>query len=155
MEIYERIRELRKDYLNLSQAAFGEKLGVNRDVINNIENNRLSRPEQKLSLYKLICGKFNVNEEWLLNGTDPMFVQPATFSLDEFAKSKGATPLELEIMKTYFELDPEIRKAAMAFFKKKLLSTVAADPGLLIPDEEDLNEAYPAKAGKDAMKETS
>lgn len=144
MEIYERVRELRKEYLNLSQTAFGEKLGVNRDVINNIENNRLSRPEQKLSLYKLICGKFNVNEEWLLNGTEPMFVQPATFSLDDFAKSKGATPLELEIIKTYFELDPEIRKAALSFFKSKLASAIASDPGLLLPDtSEEMEKIYP------------
>ena len=47
MEIYERIRELRKDYLNLSQAAFGEKLGVNRDVINNIEKTTVFHVQSK------------------------------------------------------------------------------------------------------------
>lgn len=73
MEVYERIKELRKNTLKMSQAAFGERLGVNRDVINNIENNRLSRPEQKLSLYKLICSEFNISEEWLLNGTGDMY----------------------------------------------------------------------------------
>ena len=67
LEVYERIKELRKEHLKLSQAAFGERLGVNRDVINNIENNRLSKPEQKLSLMKLICKEFQVNEDWLLN----------------------------------------------------------------------------------------
>ena len=155
METYERIRELRKNFLNMNQTEFGEHLGVSRSVIKNIELNVLAKPEQKLSLLKLICKEFNVSEEWLLNGTEPMFVQPATFSLDDFVKSKGATPLELEIMKTYFELDPEIRKAAVAFFKKKLLSAVAADPGLLIPDEEDLQESYPGKVGNDVKKETS
>lgn len=73
MEVYERIKELRKNTLKMSQASFGERLGVNRDVINNIENNRLSRPEQKLSLYKLICSEFNISEEWLLNGTGDMY----------------------------------------------------------------------------------
>ena len=67
MEMHDRIRELRKNYLHMSQAAFGSKLGVNRDVINNIENNRLAKPEQKLSLIKLMCREFSVNEEWLLN----------------------------------------------------------------------------------------
>ena len=33
MEVYERIRFLRKDTLKMSQTAFGERLGVNRDVI--------------------------------------------------------------------------------------------------------------------------
>ena len=37
MEVYERIRFLRKDTLKMSQTAFGERLGVNRDVINNID----------------------------------------------------------------------------------------------------------------------
>lgn len=73
MEVYERIKELRKNTLKMSQAAFGERLGVNRDVINNIENNRLSRPEQKLSLYKLICSEFNISEKWLLDGTGEMY----------------------------------------------------------------------------------
>ena len=48
------------------------------------------------------------------------------------------------IIKTYFELDPEIRKAAISFFKSKLVSAVAADPGLLIPDTpEEIEKLYP------------
>lgn len=149
METYERIRELRKEYLHLSQTEFGERLGVSRSVIKNIELNALARPDQKLSLMKLICSEFNVNEEWLLNGTEPMFVQPDSFSLDDFVKSKGATGLELEIVKTYFELDPEIRKAAMEHFKRRLASAVAADPTLIVPDSEEELEAQcpPVDAG--------
>ena len=73
MEIHERVKELRKKYLKMSQTAFGERLGVSRSVINNIELNVLARPEQKLSLLKLICKEFSVSEEWLLNGTGEMF----------------------------------------------------------------------------------
>ena len=120
MEIYERIKELRKSHLKMSQTAFGESLGVSRSVINNIESNVLARPDQKLSLYKLICSEFNVNEEWLLNGTEPMFVQPDTFNLDEFAKSRGASDLELRVVKAYFELDPDVRKMLIEHFKMEL-----------------------------------
>lgn len=149
MEIYERIRELRKKHLKMSMEVFGSHLGVSLDVISNIENNRLSRPEQKMSLYKLICSEFNVNEEWLLNGMEPMFVQSDTFSLDDFVKSKGATDLELEIVKTYFELDPEIRRTAMEHFKRRLAAAVAADPALIVPDSEEELEAQcpPVDAG--------
>ena len=73
MELHERIKELRKNYLHMSQTDFGERLGVSRSVINNIERNVLARPDQKLSLMKLICSEFNVNEEWLRNGTGEMF----------------------------------------------------------------------------------
>ena len=48
MELHERIKELRKNYLHLSQTEFGEKVGVSRSVINNIERNVLARPDQKL-----------------------------------------------------------------------------------------------------------
>lgn len=73
MEIYERIRELRKKHLKMSMEVFGKRLGVSRDTINNIELNRLARPDQKMSLYKLICSEFGVSEEWLLNGAGDMW----------------------------------------------------------------------------------
>lgn len=122
METYERIRLLRKDYLKLNQTEFGEKLGVSRTVIKNIELNVLARPDQKMSLYKLICSTFGISEDWLLNGTGEMYAKPTTFSLNDFVKSKGGSDLELEIMKAYFELDPEIRRAVLDHFKKHLMS---------------------------------
>ena len=73
MEVYERIRFLRKNTLKMSQEVFAERLGVSRSVIKNIELNALARPDQKLSLYKLICSEFNISEEWLLNGTGGMY----------------------------------------------------------------------------------
>ena len=120
MEMHDRIRELRKNYLHMSQAAFGSKLGVNRDVINNIENNRLAKPEQKLSLIKLMCREFSVNEEWLLNGTEPMIAQPETFSLDQYLKERGCTALEMEIVKAYFELDMDTRQKVFNHFQARL-----------------------------------
>lgn len=127
MEIYERIRYLRKNYLKLSQAIFGEKLGVSRDVIKNIELNTLARPEQKLSLIKLMCKEFGVNEEWLINGTAPMLTEPETFSLEDYLKKRGMTALELEIVKAYFELEPVTRKLILDHFKNRLTSTAPAE----------------------------
>jgi len=120
MEMHERIRELRKNHLKISQSSFGEVLGVSRHVIKNIELNALARPDQKLSLIKLMCKEFNVNEEWILNGTEPMFIEPNTFSLDQFVKDHGMTTLELEIIKAYFELDPDFRQKAIEHFKNRL-----------------------------------
>lgn len=72
MEIHERIRKFRESQ-KLSRDAFGERIGVSRDVIVNIELNRLARPEQKISLYKLICKEFHLDENWLLTGEgDPL-----------------------------------------------------------------------------------
>lgn len=105
METNERIRELRK-YLNLSQAEFAERLGTTRDVIGNIEYNRLKRPEQKESLYKLICKEFDVNEEWLRTGNGEMFV-----------------PLTRE--ETIAKFAGELMKEESSSFKKKLVEVLA------------------------------
>lgn len=116
MEMHERIRDLRKNHLKMSQTVFGEKLGVSRDVIKNIELNTLARPEQKLSLIRLMCKEFNVNEDWILNGNGPMLVQPDIFSLDAFVKERGMSERELRILKRYFALDPKVRQDALSYF---------------------------------------
>lgn len=118
LELYERIRLLRKDYLHMSQTEFGIKLGVSRSVIKNIELDALARPDQKLSLIKLMCKEFFVNEEWLLHGSMPMFVTPDTFSLDQYLKEKGCTELEMEIVKAYFELDADTRQKIFEAFER-------------------------------------
>lgn len=75
MELHERIRYLRKNYLHLSQEEFGDQLGVTRSVIKNIELNTLVNPQQKEPIFKLICFKWNINEEWLYNGIGDMVRQ--------------------------------------------------------------------------------
>lgn len=134
MKMHERIRELRKS-LKLSQTAFGEKLGVSRSVINNIELNALARPEQKLSLIKLMCKEFSVNEDWLLFGNEPVFVEPDTFSLDNFVKQHGATEIDLQIVKTYFELPPEVRTLLIERFRNVLSGPAAVSfaPAAAVP----------------------
>lgn len=122
MEMYERIRELRKNHLKLSQAMFGKKLGVSRDVIKNIELNILARPEQKEPIYKLICEKFNVNENWLKYGEGEIFVQDDTFSLDDYLELKKATNLEKEIVKAYFSLPENMRQDIINHFKEYFLN---------------------------------
>ena len=124
MELHERIKYIRKEHLHLTQTKFGEKLGVSRSVINNIERNVLAKPEQKLSLIKLICKEFLINEDWILNGNEPIFIENETFSLDEYIQTKGASDLELEILKAYFDLDPLLRKQTLEHFKNRLASVI-------------------------------
>lgn len=69
---YERLKTLRKNELNLTQAEFAEKIGVTRAVIKNLE---LGIVELKDHMIKLICGEFNVCEEWLRNGNGEPFIE--------------------------------------------------------------------------------
>lgn len=57
----------------------------------------------------LLSSEFNVNENWLRSGEGEMFVQQETFSLDEKAQKYQLSPLEIDIMKGYMELDPYVR----------------------------------------------
>jgi hypothetical protein len=73
-----------------------------------------------------------------------MFAQPDAFSLDDFAKMNHASGLELEIIKTYFELDPDVRGTVVEHFKQKLAEAAASDPSMFVPDTaEELEKKYP------------
>ena len=64
----DRIREIRKS-LKLSQTAFGEALGVSRDVINNLEQGRV---EPSDLIINMMCARFDIDEQWLRTGVGTM-----------------------------------------------------------------------------------
>ena len=68
-----RIKELRKNVLKLTMEKFGERLGVGKTAISNIENGNRNVTEQ---MCKSICREFGVNEEWLRYGTGDILVIP-------------------------------------------------------------------------------
>lgn len=67
----ERIRALRTS-LGLSLEAFGEKLGVTRAAMSNIERGQRNLTDQ---MAKSICREFNVSERWLRTGEGKMFLE--------------------------------------------------------------------------------
>lgn len=67
----ERIRSLRR-HLDLTQQEFADRLSVKRGAIANYE---VGRNYPTDSVISLICREFNVNEEWLRNGTGEMFIE--------------------------------------------------------------------------------
>lgn len=104
MEIYERIRLLRKEYLHLSQSEFGSRLGISRGSVANIELNVLARPDQKEPIYKLICKEFHVNYNWLMNGEGDPFCE----DLIEDEYSRAAAEIDVK--------DPRARKAIIDYW---------------------------------------
>lgn len=65
----ERVKELRKA-LGLSGEKFGEKIGLKRNSLSQIETGKNNLSEQNILA---ICREFNVNEDWLRYGTGEMF----------------------------------------------------------------------------------
>lgn len=69
MNINERLESIRKSE-RLSRSKFGLKVGKTEDAIYNLERNRASISKEFI---ELVCNTFNVNKEWLLNGTGQMY----------------------------------------------------------------------------------
>ena len=70
MESQERVKELRKT-LDLTMEKFGNRLGVTKVAISNIENGNRKLTEQMI---KSICREFDVDENWLRTGKGKMFL---------------------------------------------------------------------------------
>ena len=98
----ERVRELRKT-LRLSGEKFGEKIGLKKVAVSQIETGRKNLSEQNILA---ICREFNVNEDWLRYGTGEMFKD---MTLDE------------EII----SFIGDIQWDASTTFKKRFISAVA------------------------------
>lgn len=67
----DRIKKLRKE-LDLTQQEFADRIGIKRNSYANYETGR-NTPIDAIILS--ICREFNVNEEWLRDGTGEMFVE--------------------------------------------------------------------------------
>ena len=124
MDINSRLKFLRKETLKLTQAKFGEKIGLKSTAIGQMESKDRNVTDRTILL---ICNKFNVNEDWLRNGTEPMFIEPDTFSLDEFLKQRNATDIEIDIIKTYFNMPEDLRNGLIDYFKNNVLSNIRND----------------------------
>ena len=59
-----------RKYFNLTQIDFGQRIGVKGNTVTGYETG-LRTPSDAVILS--ICREFNVNEEWLRNGTGQMF----------------------------------------------------------------------------------
>ena len=64
LSINERVKVIRTS-AGLTLDKFGERVGVSRAAISNIENGNRSVTDQ---MFKSICREFNVNENWLRTG---------------------------------------------------------------------------------------
>ena len=146
MTINERLRHFRKEVLKMNQTDFASAIGMKQTGLSYIEKDGATIKEQ---VFKSICMAFNLNEDWLRNGTEPMYIQAPTFSLDDFVRQHGGTELELDIMKAYFELEPGIREMLVQHFKERLTASRAEPSEMTV---EEAEAAYIKSRSKIAQK---
>ncbi|MGL4762100.1 MAG: helix-turn-helix domain-containing protein [Sarcina sp.] len=114
----QRIKEIRK-FNNLSQSKFGELLGVGRDVIGNIEYNRV---EPKALLLNHLCNVFNINKEWLETGNGDMHNIPLDKikTADLMVKLKNSNPNTAILIEKILSLPEEDQSLIIAMVDNML-----------------------------------
>ena len=117
----ERVKCLRA-ILELSQEAFGNKLGVTKTAISRIEKAERSLTDQ---MAKAICREFNVNWAWLTEGIGDMFSDLPETLLDEVAEEYDLDDTDKLLVKRYMQLSHEKR----AVIKEYLESVSVKEKG--------------------------
>ena len=154
MIVNERIKVIRQS-LKMTMERFGERLGVTKTAISNIEKSNRNVTEQ---MRKAICREFNVNEEWLRSGNGEMFVQlsqddeTAHIVQDMLGSNTGSFyNIILEIAKSYKKLSPTSQKA-LDELADNLLSSLADEERFMTIEDyknecpktlEELEQLYP------------
>lgn len=109
----DRIRQLRKE-LGMNQTDFGERIGVKQGSIAGYESGARTPLD---AVVASICREFNVNEEWLRNGTGKMFVEAKENSIVAKATMLlgEKDPLFEAFIDTYSKLAPKNREILQQF----------------------------------------
>lgn len=102
----ERVKELRKA-LNLTMEKFGDRLGVKKNSISQIESGNRNLTDQ---MFLAICREFSVNEDWLRTGSGEMFIVTRSDYIEKVSRSHNLDKLDEAIINTYMSLEPEKRK---------------------------------------------
>lgn len=104
----ERMKLLRTE-LGYTQEEFAKRLGLAR---NSIANYEIGRREPTNAIIFSICREFGINEDWLRNGTEPMYL-PAGDKLEGYLGqiSKGDDTFIKDLIEVYMELDEASKEA--------------------------------------------
>lgn len=113
MTIGERIKIVR-DTLDITQAAFAEKLGTARNTIANYE---IGRREPMEATIKAICREFNVNYDWLKDGEGEMFDAVPETLIDELSQEYNLDDLDRRIILGYLRLSESDRGAIKRYIQ--------------------------------------
>lgn len=110
----ERIKQVRKS-MNLTLEAFGQRIGVTRAAISNIENGIRSVTEQ---MRRSVCREFGVNENWLLAGEGEMFEKTVSHVLDAAVKQYHLTQKDRTLIEKFMELPPDARGVILEYIER-------------------------------------
>lgn len=101
----ERVKEIRKA-LDLTLEKFGEKLGVKKNSVSQIENGKNALTDQ---LSRSICREYNVNYDFLMYGEGEMFDDLPQTIVDEMCVQYNLNDFDKALVEMYISLSEEDR----------------------------------------------
>lgn len=116
----ERIKYLRKDYLNKTQKDFGSQIGIKPNSVSDIESGKNNPTEQTI---KAICREFGINEDWLRYEKEPIEIPVNSDDRYSHNLAKLAATDDETIMNwvnMIAETNPDVLKEIEEFMKKLL-----------------------------------
>ena len=122
MTIGQRIREIRKHY-GLNQTDFGERIGLKQTAIGLYENDQRGVADRTILL---ICEKYSVREEWLRDGTEPMFIESDSTIVSQLSSEYGLDAFEKVLIEGFLKMKPEER-AVIKTYVRNLIDTLTTD----------------------------
>lgn len=120
-KIAERIKKIRTT-LDLSQKAYGDKLGVTDATVSGWESGRRTPTEAALVS---MCREFNINYPYLVEGLGDMFSDLPETLIDEVAEEYDLDDTDKLLVKRYMQLSHEKR----AVIKEYLESIFVKEKG--------------------------
>ena len=124
MSIGNRLKRLRKE-LDLTQEAFASRIGSVQNTITGYESGRRNPSAPVISL---ICREYNVNEEWLRNGTGEMIALDASDELEALAKRYDLSSADQILIEKYVNLKSGSRKTIINFIMDVVAALNDAEP---------------------------
>lgn len=113
----ERIREVRKA-LGLTLEKFGEKIGMKKNSVSQLENGKNSVTEQ---VVKAICREYNVDYIWLTTGDGEMFIDTDDDFIERIDRiMAGEDEARKSLFKFMLELSDEDIAALDRLMKKAI-----------------------------------
>lgn len=113
-DIGKRIRIIRQSE-KLSQAKFGESIDLKQTIIGQYETGDRNVPERTINM---ICEKYHINKEWLLNGSGEMEQKNQTTALEEIAKNNTLNEFETDFVKQYLNLSQKEKRLVLDIMKR-------------------------------------
>ena len=127
----DRIKLLREE-LGINQTVFGNRIGTSQNTITGYETGRRTPSAVVLNS---ICREFNVNEDWLRNGSGDMFMKNPEDELDALADRYDLSRSARILIRKFVELPAKEREAVLHYVDS-VAAAIAAQP-------EDITKTIP------------